>query len=134
MKSRRDESSAAAAAAAEAIAAKAMEKAEEAVRKAKMQEEEEDVGPTKFYAIFKAEGFGQLEAMSQVLYVGGLLARHSSFSEKTGALLPVEVRRDVLAAPSCWDCTINIRETRTVCPVTWVFNTNITCRQSSPID
>ncbi len=67
MKSRRDDTSKAAAAAAEEFAAKAMQAAEEAIRRAEAQdEEEEDTGPAKCYAIFKAEGFGMLEAMSQV--------------------------------------------------------------------
>lgn len=67
MKSRRDDTSKAAAMAAEEFAAKAMEQAEEAIRRAEAQdEEEEDTGPAKCFAIFKAEGFGMLEAMSQV--------------------------------------------------------------------
>lgn len=67
MKSKRDEKSKAAAAAAEEFAVKAMRYAEEAIRRAEAQEEEvEDDGPIKCFAIFKAEGFGMLEAMSQV--------------------------------------------------------------------
>ena len=66
MNSRRDDSSRAAAKAAEEFAARAMRKAEEAIRRAEVQDKEEDTGPTKCFAIFKAEGFGMLEAMSQV--------------------------------------------------------------------
>eukprot|EP00752_Nemacystus_decipiens_P006400 g5764.t1 len=67
MKSRRDDASKAAAKAAEEFAARAMAKAEEAIRRAEAQDDEEDTGPTKCFAIFKAEGFGMLEAMSQVM-------------------------------------------------------------------
>lgn len=67
MKSRRDDASKQAAEVAEQAAAKAMEYAEEAVRRAEMQGEDgQDDGPAKCFAIFKAEGFGMLEAMSQV--------------------------------------------------------------------
>lgn len=66
MKSRRDDASKAAAQAAEEFASRAMEKAEEAIRRAEAQDDEEDDGPTKCFAIFKAEGFGMLDAMSQV--------------------------------------------------------------------
>lgn len=66
MKSRRDDSSKAAAKAAEEFASRAMEKAEQAIRRAEAQDDEEDNGPAKCFAIFKAEGFGMLEAMSQV--------------------------------------------------------------------
>lgn len=67
MKSRRDDTSKAAAKAAEEFASRAMEKAEEAIRRAEAQEDEKDDGPAKCFAIFKAEGFGMLEAMSQVI-------------------------------------------------------------------
>lgn len=74
MKSRRDESSKEAAKAAEEFAARAMEEAEEAIRRADMRDEDvEDSGPAKCFAIFKAEGFGMLEAMSQVHDRDGLL-------------------------------------------------------------
>lgn len=66
MKSKRDEKSKVAAKAAEEFAARAMGYAEEAIRRAEAQDEEEDDGPVKCFAIFKAEGFGMLEAMSQV--------------------------------------------------------------------
>lgn len=66
MKTKRDEKSKAAAAAAEEFAMKAMRHAEEAIRRAEAQDEQEDDGPIKCFAIFKAEGFGMLEAMSQV--------------------------------------------------------------------
>lgn len=72
MKSKRDEKSKAAAKAAEEFAVKAMGYAEEAIRRAEAQDEEVDDGPTKCFAIFKAEGFGMLEAMSQV---GGCVAQ-----------------------------------------------------------
>lgn len=67
MRSRRDDASRAAAKAAEEFAARAMEKAEEAIRRTEAQDDVEDAGPTKCFAIFKAEGFGMLEAMSQVI-------------------------------------------------------------------
>ncbi|CAM9093951.1 unnamed protein product [Ectocarpus sp. 4 AP-2014] len=67
MKSRRDESSKVAAKAAEEFAARAMNYAEEAIRRSEAQDEDQDDGPTKCFAIFKAEGFGMLEAMSQVM-------------------------------------------------------------------
>lgn len=66
MQTKRDDASRAAAKAAEEFASRAMEKAEEAIRRAESQYDEEDDGPTKCFAIFKAEGFGMLEAMSQV--------------------------------------------------------------------
>lgn len=66
MKSRRDDASKAALIVAEEFASRAMKKAEEAIRRAEAQDDEEDEGPAKCYAIFKAEGFGMLEAMSQV--------------------------------------------------------------------
>jgi len=79
MKSRRDDTSKAAAKAAEEFAARAMEYAEEAIRRAEAQdEEEEDTGPAKCFAIFKAEGFGMLEAMSQVRRAQGVETRSSS--------------------------------------------------------
>lgn len=72
MKSRRDDASKIAAKAAEDAAASAMQYAEEAIRRSEGQDDEEvDDGPAKCFAIFKAEGFGMLEAMSQVGLVGG---------------------------------------------------------------
>ncbi|CAM9450843.1 unnamed protein product [Hapterophycus canaliculatus] len=68
MKSRRDDASKMAAKVAEEAAAGAMQYAEEAIRRSEAQDDdEEDNGPTKCFAIFKAEGFGMLEAMSQVM-------------------------------------------------------------------
>lgn len=67
MKSKRDDPSKLAAQVAEEFAVKAMEKAEAIVRRAEMQNnEDENQGPKKCFAIFKAEGFGMLEAMSKV--------------------------------------------------------------------
>lgn len=66
MKSRRDDSSKAAAKAAEEWASKAMKEAEDAIKRAEVQDDDEDHGPAQCFAIFKAEGFGMLEAMSQV--------------------------------------------------------------------
>lgn len=67
MKSRRDDASKLAAKVAGEAAAGAMQYAEEAIRRSEAQDDEqEDDGPTKCFAIFKAEGFGMLEAMSQV--------------------------------------------------------------------
>ena len=66
MKSRRDDSSKAAAKAAEEWASKAMKEAEEAIKRAEVQDDDNDDGPAKCFAIFKAEGFGMLEAMSEV--------------------------------------------------------------------
>lgn len=66
MKSRRDDSSKAAAKVAEEWASKAMKEAEEAIKRAEVQDDDKDEGPAKCFAIFKAQGFGMLEAMSQV--------------------------------------------------------------------
>lgn len=91
MKSRRDESSKAAAAAAEEMAAKAMEEAEKAIKKAEMQEEEVDEGPPKCFAIFKAEGFGQLEAMSQVSSVVKANLSINRYLRPNGLVSPVVI-------------------------------------------